>query len=106
MEAVSVTLRLERLCAILLKEIEILELERKINTRVRKQMERTQKEYYLREQMKAIQKELGERDERQSEAEEYLQRLKKRDCLTKPKKRPFARWNGLRRCLLWLQKQW
>ena len=78
MEAVSVTLRLERLCAILLKEIEILELERKINTRVRKQMERTQKEYYLREQMKAIQKELGERDERQSEAEEYLQKIKEK----------------------------
>lgn len=78
LEAVSVTLRLERLCAILLKEIEILELERKINTRVRKQMERTQKEYYLREQMKAIQKELGERDERQSEAEEYLQKIKEK----------------------------
>lgn len=78
LEAVSVALRLERLCAILLKEIEILELERKINTRVRKQMERTQKEYYLREQMKAIQKELGERDERQSEAEEYLQKIKEK----------------------------
>lgn len=76
LEAVSVRARLERLCAILLKEIEILELERKINTRVRKQMERTQKEYYLREQMKAIQKELGERDERQSETEEYRERIK------------------------------
>jgi len=41
-------------------------------------MERTQKEYYLREQMKAIQKELGERDERQSEAEEYLQKIKEK----------------------------
>jgi ATP-dependent Lon protease len=79
LEAISAKARLERLCGILLKEIEILELERKINTRVRKQMERTQKEYYLREQMKAIQKELGERDERQSETEEYRQRIKDKD---------------------------
>jgi len=64
LEAASPRLRLERLCAILLKEMEILELEKKINSRVRKQMERTQKEYYLREQMKAIQKELGERDDK------------------------------------------
>jgi ATP-dependent Lon protease len=79
LEAASPKVRLERLCGILLKEIEILELERKINTRVRKQMERTQKEYYLREQMKAIQRELGERDEKQSEAEEYRDKIKDKD---------------------------
>lgn len=62
--------RLERLCAMLLRELEILEMERKIQIRVRKQMEKTQKEYYLREQMKAIQKELGEKDERAAEVEE------------------------------------
>ena len=76
LEAASSKVRLERLCAILLKEIEILELEKKINTRVRKQMERTQKEYYLREQMKAIQRELGDRDEKQSETEEYRERIR------------------------------
>ncbi|HXL03463.1 MAG TPA: endopeptidase La [Bacillota bacterium] len=76
LEAIPTKERLERLCAILLKEIEILELEKKINARVRKQMERTQKEYYLREQIKAIQKELGERDEKQSESEEYRERIK------------------------------
>lgn len=48
----------------------MLELERKINQRVKKQMEKTQKEYYLREQMKAIQKELGEKEGRVGEAEE------------------------------------
>jgi ATP-dependent Lon protease len=48
---------------------------RKINIRVRKQMEKTQKEYYLREQMKAIQKELGEKDERTAEVEELKERI-------------------------------
>ncbi|MGE5592697.1 MAG: endopeptidase La [Betaproteobacteria bacterium] len=75
LEAASPRLRLERLCAILLKEMEILELEKKINSRVRKQMERTQKEYYLREQMKAIQKELGERDDKSQEGEEYREKI-------------------------------
>ncbi|MGE5588519.1 MAG: endopeptidase La [Clostridia bacterium] len=75
LEAASPKLRLERLCAILLKEMEILELEKKINSRVRKQMEKTQKEYYLREQMKAIQKELGERDDRSQEGEEYREKI-------------------------------
>jgi ATP-dependent Lon protease len=71
LEAVDVSKRLEILCEIVAKEMEILELERKINLRVRKQMEKTQKEYYLREQLKAIQKELGEKDERTAESEEY-----------------------------------
>lgn len=67
--------RLEKLCAMLLRELEILEMERKIQLRVRKQMEKTQKEYYLREQMKAIQKELGEKDERAAEVEELRSKL-------------------------------
>ncbi|MEW5866680.1 MAG: endopeptidase La [Bacillota bacterium] len=75
LEAASPKVRLEKLCAILLKEMEILELEKKINSRVRKQMEKTQKEYYLREQMKAIQKELGERDDRSAEGEEYREKI-------------------------------
>jgi ATP-dependent Lon protease len=76
LEAVDPKDRLEILAEILGHEMEILELERKINLRVRKQMEKTQKEYYLREQMKAIQKELGERDERTAEAEEYRDKMK------------------------------
>lgn len=56
-------LRMERLYSILESEIEILQVERRIRSRVRKQMEKGQKEYYLNEQMAAIQKELGERDE-------------------------------------------
>ncbi len=75
LEAASAKARLEKLCAILLKEMEILEIEKKINSRVRKQMEKTQKEYYLREQMKAIQRELGERDDRSAEGEEYREKI-------------------------------
>ncbi|PKM82977.1 MAG: endopeptidase La [Firmicutes bacterium HGW-Firmicutes-14] len=77
LEAVDISDRLEILCGILAKEMEILELERKINLRVRKQMEKTQKEYYLREQLKAIQKELGEKDERVAEGEEYREKIAK-----------------------------
>lgn len=68
----NVRARLELLNGILSEQIELLELERKINARVRRQMEKTQKEYYLREQMKAIQRELGDQEDRpESEAEEY-----------------------------------
>lgn len=77
LEAVSAHDRLETLCSFLIKEIDILEMERKIHLRVRKQMEKTQKEYYLREQIKAIQKELGEADERSAEVEELRARLSK-----------------------------
>ncbi len=75
LEALDLKKRLETLNTILGHEMEILEIERKINLRVRKQMEKTQKEYYLREQMKAIQKELGEKDERMAEAEEYREKI-------------------------------
>ena len=62
-------------------EIEILQVEKKIRTRVKKQMEKTQKEYYLNEQMQAIQKELGERDEFKNEIQEIEEKLKtKRMC--------------------------
>ncbi|MEA1961115.1 MAG: endopeptidase La [Bacillota bacterium] len=77
LEALEVNKRLNYLCEILAKEMEVLELERKINIRVRKQMEKTQKEYYLREQMKAIQKELGEKDERTAEVEDIRDRIDK-----------------------------
>ncbi|PKM47155.1 MAG: endopeptidase La [Firmicutes bacterium HGW-Firmicutes-8] len=77
LEAVDISRRLEILCEIVAKEMEILELERKISLRVRKQMEKTQKEYYLREQLKAIQKELGEKDERVAEGEEYRDKIAK-----------------------------
>lgn len=77
LEKIDITERLEFLCEIITKEMEILELERKINMRVRKQMEKTQKEYYLREQMKAIQKELGEKDDLKAETEDLKEKIEK-----------------------------
>ncbi len=76
LEMVNVQDRLQKLLDILNNEREVLELERKIGQRVKKQMEKTQKEYYLREQMKAIQKELGEKEGRQGEVEELRRLLK------------------------------
>ncbi len=67
--------RLEKLHELMQAEIEILQVEKKIRTRVKKQMERTQKEYYLNEQMQAIQKELGERDEFKNELAELEAKL-------------------------------
>ncbi len=68
--------RLNRLYELMSAEIEILQVEKKIRTRVKKQMERTQKEYYLNEQMQAIQKELGERDEFRSELTDLEEKIK------------------------------
>ena len=77
LEAIDIKERLEKLCEILAREMEILELEKKIAGRVRKQMEKTQKEYYLREQLKAIQKELGEKDDKSTEIAVYREKLEK-----------------------------
>ncbi len=82
--------RLERLFDLMNSEIEILQVEKKIRSRVKKQMEKSQKEYYLNEQMQAIQKELGERDEFKSELQEIEEKLKTKhlseEALTRVKK--------------------
>ncbi|MEE9609236.1 MAG: endopeptidase La, partial [Myxococcota bacterium] len=78
LETIVPSKRLEDVYARMQAEIEVLEVERKIRGRVKKQMERSQKEYYLNEQMRAIQKELGERDEFKSEIEELEEALKKK----------------------------
>jgi ATP-dependent Lon protease len=76
LEIPSPTKRLEELSRLLHAEIEILKVEQKIRDRVKKQMEKHQKEYYLNEQMRAIQKELGDRDDFASEMKELEQRIK------------------------------
>src|SRR6478672_1665744 len=90
LEMDSPSKRLEKLYELMQAEIEILQVERKIRTRVKKQMEKTQKEYYLNEQMQAIQKELGERDEFKNEIQEIEEKLKtkrmSKEALTKVKK--------------------
>ncbi len=70
--------RLEELLNLMTGEIEILEVEKRIRTRVKKQMERSQKEYYLNEQMQAIQKELGDKDDFQNEINELEEKLKEK----------------------------
>ena len=77
LEAFDPKLRLETLYRILLEEIQILEIEQKISERVKSQINKVQKEYYLREQLKAIQKELGEEENLVEEVDEYKQKLKK-----------------------------
>lgn len=69
--------RLEVLHGVLQEELELLKIEDKINQRVKKQITKIQKEYYLKEQLKAIQRELGEDDESQNEVEEYTKKIKK-----------------------------
>ncbi|MBC7331440.1 MAG: endopeptidase La [Synergistetes bacterium] len=76
LEAILPEERLKKLLSFLVREVEVLELEKKIHEEVRKQMEQTQKEYYLREQLKAIQKELGRTDELAEEIEEYARKIK------------------------------
>lgn len=70
--------RLEELLNMMTSEIEILEVEKRIRTRVKKQMERSQKEYYLNEQMQAIQKELGDKDDFQAEIQDLEEKLKEK----------------------------
>ena len=70
--------RLERVLGNMRSEIEILEVEKRIRTRVKKQMEKTQKEYYLNEQMRAIQKELGEKDEFKNEIQELEESIRQK----------------------------
>src|SRR5262249_7870280 len=70
--------RLERLYELMQGEIEVLQVEKKIRSRVKKQMEKTQKEYYLNEQMQAIQKELGQGDQVKNEVTELEEKIKQK----------------------------
>jgi len=78
LELMDPTERLEKVYTLMRSEIEILTIERKIRNRVRKQVEKTQKDYYLNEQMRAIQKEMGEKDEAQSELKELEEKIKRK----------------------------
>ncbi|OQA80347.1 MAG: Lon protease [bacterium ADurb.Bin243] len=89
-EAIDVQKRFNILLKIISKEVEILTLEKKIRSRVHEQLEKTQKEYYLREQIKVLQKELGEDESLSGEADEYRRKLKKikmpQECVEKIEK--------------------
>lgn len=94
LETESLTKRLENIFNFMDGEISVLQVEKKIRGRVKRQMEKTQREYYLNEQMKAIQKELGEGDEARDEVAELEEKIAKtkftkeaqEKCLTELKK--------------------
>lgn len=78
LELANVKERMQKLYGFLCKELEIAELEKNIAQEVRKQIEKNQREYYLREQIKVINKELGDGDERQAEVDEYRKQMEGR----------------------------
>ncbi|PAE21745.1 endopeptidase La [Bacillus sp. 7504-2] len=86
LETINVKDRVNRLIEIIHNEKEVLNLEKKIGQRVKKSMERTQKEYYLREQMKAIQKELGDKDGKTGEIAELAEKIEKANMVEHVKK--------------------
>jgi len=90
LETLSVSDRLEKIYGLMQGEMSVLKVEKKIKTRVKSQMERTQREYYLNEQMKAIQKELGDGEEGQNEVAE----LESRIASTKLSKEALEKANG------------
>ena len=77
LEIIAVPERLEKVYALMEGEMSVLQVEKKIRNRVKRQMEKTQREYYLNEQMKAIQKELGETEDGRDELAELEERIKK-----------------------------
>ncbi len=77
LETLDPELRLKKVANYLVREVELLSLQQKIQSEAREEMNRAQREYFLREQLKAIQKELGEKDERQEEIEEFERRIKR-----------------------------
>lgn len=89
LETVDVKERMEQIIEIINNEHEVLNLERKIGKRVKQSMERTQKEYYLREQMKAIQKELGEKEGKTGEIADITEKIEKSGMPEHTKKTAF-----------------
>src|SRR5690606_16446229 len=89
--------RLEVLHKILVEEIEILKIEEKINQRVRTQISKLQKEYFLKEQLRAIQRELGEDDDIDSEVEEYKAKIEKANMSKEAKEKALKEVERLNR---------
>ncbi|MGL4834186.1 MAG: LON peptidase substrate-binding domain-containing protein, partial [Shewanella sp.] len=96
LEMVNVAERLEYLMAMMESEIDLLQVEKRIRTRVKKQMEKSQREYYLNEQMKAIQKELGDLDEGHDEFEVLNRKIEEANMPSEAKEKAVAELNKLR----------
>jgi len=96
LEMVDVPERIEHLMAIMEAEIDLLQVEKRIRGRVKKQMEKSQREYYLNEQMKAIQKELGDLDEEGGEADGLDQKIEKASMPKEAKEKALSELNKLK----------
>ena len=96
LEIVSIHARLERLMVLIEGEIDIMQIEKRIRGRVKQQMEKSQREYYLNEQMKAIQKELGDMDDVPNELEELEQKIQKAGMSKEAKEKATSEMNKLK----------
>lgn len=96
LETQNIASRLESLFSLIRTEIEITQTEERIKGRVKKQMEKTQREYYLTEQMRAIQKEMGEKDDFKSELEELEKRIKRKKLSTEAAAKVRAEFKKLK----------
>jgi ATP-dependent Lon protease len=96
LELDGIAARLERVYAIMDSEIGVLQVERRIRSRVKRQMEKTQREYYLNEQLKAIQKELGETEEGRDEVSEIEEKIKKTRLSKEAREKALAEVKKLR----------
>ena len=96
LEAARVGDRLERVFAHMESEIGVLQVEKRIRNRVKRQMEKTQREYYLNEQLKAIQKELGEGEDGKDEAAEFEDRIKKTKFTKEAREKALSELKKLR----------
>ncbi|MCY6957076.1 endopeptidase La [Clostridium brassicae] len=95
LEAYEVYDRLEKLLLIITNEVEILKIEKKIGLKVKSKIDKSQKEYFLREQMRAIQEELGDEDESKKEIEEYSQKISKAKLPKEVKEKALYELNRL-----------
>ncbi|HEY4274603.1 MAG TPA: endopeptidase La [Rhizomicrobium sp.] len=96
LETLSTTERLEKVLSLIEAEIGVLQVERKIRSRVKRQMEKTQREYYLNEQLKAIQKELGEGEDGRDEMNELEERIRKTKLSKEAREKATAEVKKLR----------
>jgi ATP-dependent Lon protease len=96
LETKSIAERLEKIYGFMESEISVLQVERKIRNRVKRQMEKTQREYYLNEQMKAIQRELGENEEGRDENAELEDKIKKLKMSKEAKEKALAEFKKLK----------
>jgi len=96
LEIIDVNQRLEHLMALMEGEIDLLQVEKKIRTRVKKQMEKSQRDYYLNEQMKAIQKELNEGEDSPDELDQMTKRIEEAQMPPEAKEKTLAEFQKLK----------